>query len=722
LNIGLFAHEGHQPLPSKGVLVDPAKGHITLSSKALKAIGVATQEISDGNVSSPINVFAETVVPWQAKAIGSAQISGRITKLLVRPGDFVNKGQVVAELSSRELETFRLEYLQAQKELQLNSQLLEITRPSASAGAVPMQRLLELENAYQQTINEIEIAKIRARTLGIPLSDLGINEKDSINHSIRSPLTGKIVHSDLTEGKYVEAFEHLFEIVNGDTTWVRLQLLEKDIFKVQVGQQVELEFPDSKLKFQSSIERIDAGLQSKTKVAWAWLTVSDPLLVPGLVGHAVIHTSTQQKTLTVPTTAIFSDGLQNYVFVEEASTRTSAEYRKRNVTIGNRRLINATQSTESVEIIRGDVYPGDRIVVTGGHELSNLFFLGVLKLSESDRKRLGLVTSVASERSIADVVELPATAILPPENRSIVSSQLDGTIYSHSLSPGREVRVGELLLEIASPEFQTLQLDLLKTALDAELSHQRLLRLEQLKSDTLPRRTIAEIRAQADKSESRLESLKRQLSALGISPIEIDAMVKEKNIMNFLPVRAAIDGKITTWNGALGESVIANQSLVEIQNLDAMWIEAHVPSGLMGKIHVSSGGTASVLSNPEARFPVTVNRVSPIVSGSTRTQQIWLSFDEPNADFQLRDGMAISVLLKLTSGHSGLAIPTTAVLRDGIRHYVFVQTANDYIERRRITIGRSDGEFIEVLDGVELGDRVISSGGQELQRAFASLR
>lgn len=718
----LFAHEGHQPLPSKGVLVDTEKGHVTLSAEAAKAIGISTEEVSMGEVSSLITVFAETVAPWDARAFGSAQLSGRITKILFKPGDFVEKDQVVAELSSRDLEILRLNYLQAQQELQLNSQLLEITLPSARAGAIPMQRLLEVENAYQQSTNEIAIARIRAQALGIQVSELEKNEKDNLYHSIRSPIAGKVVHSELAEGRFVEAFEHLFEIVNGDKTWVRLQLLEKDIFNAKVGQQVDLEFPDSKLSFSATIERIDAGLESKSKVAWAWLTVSHPAVVPGLVGRAVIHTSTQPQKLTVPLNAIFSDGLQYYVFVEEAATRTSVEFRKKNISPGKRRLIDGAQANTKVELLHGDIYPGDRIVVKGGHELSSLFFLGVLKLSPFARKRLGIDTSIATQRPIAETVELPAIAILPPENRNVASSQLDGTIRSHTLRPGREVKAGEMLMEIASPEFHALQLDLLKTVLDTDLSRQRASRLDELKSDTIPRRIQTEIRSQAVQLESRLESLKRQLVTLGLSSSEIESLVKDKTIINYLPVRASIDGKITNWAGTLGETVIANQSLAEIQNLNSMWIEAHVPTVMMDRISISNSGTASVLSNPTVRFPVTVNRISPIVNGSTRTQRIWLSLDETTNLPQLLEGMGMSVLLQLSDGQPGLAVPSSSILRDGQHHFVFIQKANDYFERRRITIGREDGVLTEILTGIEAGDRVVSSGSQELQRAFASLR
>ncbi len=185
------AHEGHQPLPTKGVQVDIQRGQLTLSAQACNAIGLQTEEVKVGTVSSSLKVYAESVTPWQSKAYGSAQISGRIAKLLVRPGDFVEKDQVVAELSSRELESVKLDYLQATKDLELNQRLLAMTRPSAQAGAVPMQRLLDIENAIQQSQNRLEVARIRAQTLGVRLDISALNASDALHYQIRSPLQDK---------------------------------------------------------------------------------------------------------------------------------------------------------------------------------------------------------------------------------------------------------------------------------------------------------------------------------------------------------------------------------------------------------------------------------------------------------------------------------------------------------------------------------------------------
>ncbi len=162
--------------------------------------------------------------------------------------------------------------------------------------------------------------------------------------------------------------------------------------------------------------------------------------MPGLVGKATIQTSAQEERLTIPQVAVHSDGLQPYVFVEEASTRYSAQYQKKYVKLGQRKLSDASASSSTsnsmMEVLQADVFPGDRVVVKGGHELSSLFFLGVLKLADADQRRLGIVTTPAAYREIAQTTQVPATVTLPQGNRSVISSQLEGTVYSHTLSPG----------------------------------------------------------------------------------------------------------------------------------------------------------------------------------------------------------------------------------------------------------------------------------------------
>lgn len=720
------AHEGHQPLPTKGVLVDTKNGQITLSGQARGVIGLESREVTEGTVASTLKVYAESVTPWHAKAFGSAQIAGRISKLLVNPGDFVAKDQMVAELSSRELELLSLDYVQAQKELSLNMRLLEITKPTALSGAVPMQRLLDIENAVEQSRNRLELAKLRGRTIGVDLEESVLDASSKLLYPIRSPIEGRILHSDLAEGKFVEAFEHLFEIINSDQVWVRLQLLEKDVFHVKIGNRVDIEFPGVSVKVSGLIDRLDTALDPQSQVCSAWVTLEDSRVIPGLVGNATIYTSEQDGRLVVPRQSVYSDGLQNYVFVEEASTRASAEYRKKTVRIGKRYLVDTPSSEPTVELLQGDIFPGDRVVVKGGHELSSLFFLGVLKLSAEEQKRLGIQTQAAVHHEMFKTLQLPATVTLPPENRSILTAQMIGTVHSHRLNPGLSIKAGETLMEIAAPEFYKLQLDLISTLLDADLIRRRSDRLESVKGDAVSLRVVIETRAQAEQLEIRAQSIRRQLSSLGLFESEIESIVRDRHIYDYLPIRANIDGQIAKSVVTLGETVSANQPLIEIQNSNSLWIEAQLLSRDIPLLSSGVKGTAISLANSEIRFPVTLSRVGPTVNEATRTQRIWLS-PELNSEStvnvpQLRAGALITVNLPIGLSQSRLAIPSTAILRDGIHYFTFIRKNDGYLERRRVQIGSTDGRFTEVLGGVVAGESVVTVGGQELQTAFASLR
>jgi membrane fusion protein, heavy metal efflux system len=718
--IPLVAHEGHQPLPTKGVQVDTARGKITLSKQARDSIGLVADEVTVGNVATLTQVYAETVAPWQSTAFGSAQISGRIAKLLVRPGDHVNQNQVVAELSSRELELLRADVLQAKRERMLNERLLDITRPTARSGAVPMQRLLDLETALEQSQNRMDIAIVRSQSLGIEHSS-DFENKEML-YPIRSPIAGLIVHSDLAEGKFVEAFEHLFEIVNTDQTWVRFQVLEKDSFKVSTGSRVAIHFPDAAVTIDSVIDRIDAGFDAKTKIVWAWSTISHPKIIPGMVGKAKIHTSFSEGKLAVPHSAVFSDGLQNYVFVEEASTKSSSEYQKKFVKLGNRVIISDRSAETLVEVVQGDIYPGDRIVRKGGHELSSLFFLGILKLADADKKRLGITTSRSVMRDLSQTSLLPATIVLPPANRMQLSSQLSGAIKSHSLSPGKVVKAGELLVSIASPEFFRMQLDLISAELEGRLLRRRAERLTTIQGDAISTRAVLEIQSQAEQQEIRSQGLQRELLSLGLLPAEIQSIIEDRSILDSLPLRSTISGAITSSAVTLGDTVSASQALVEVQDLSQFWIEANAPSSTSGTLNLGAMGVATFLANSDLRIPVKLTRISPIIDETTRTQKLWFEPASSNATPKMRAGMMMSISVSSEPSANCLSVPIQAIIKDGTSYFAFVEKENGYVERRRVVMGRSDLEHVEILQGIALGETVIVSGSRGLQTAFASLR
>jgi len=717
----VYGHEGHQPLPTKGVQIDFERGHITLSKQARDAIGVQTVELTERTVSNTIRGNVEMLVPWTARAFATAQISGRITKMVAKPGSNVRKGQVLAELTSRELELLKFEYQQAKQELAASDQLLQIVGPSASAGAIPRQRLIEAENTREQSAISLEIAKMRGQILGLDESSLSFQGATPTAYSILSPIDGRIVHSDIAEGKVVNASEHLFEIVDNQELWGRIQLLERDMSLVRFGQQVDVEIEGLKLLEPSTIRYVDIGLDPKTQSGWAWIVIRSQTALPGMVGTCAIQMDPSSSTLAIPRSAVYSDGLQSYVFVEETSTKEAGEYVKQAVLLGDR-VADSSEGGPWVELKRGNVVPGDRIVIRGGHELSSLFFRGSLQLDPFTRKRMGIQLEPVANRSIMRTISVPAMVKLPPESRSEVSTQIPGNIRSIGVTPGQRVKRGDVLFEISGTELQSLQLDLLRSSLEAQLFRNRFVRLDAAKTDAISRRNLIETLAKAEQLESRVASLKNQLATLGIAESSIQDLIESKKVIPTLAVCASIDGFVSQFNATLGESISAGQRLIEIQNLDQIWIEASIPVDQANDVALDAIGHVHALVSPETNFEATVARIGPVVDSGTRVRNAWLVSDSIPTSLQLREGMLMNVLFRTQPLESQLAVPNSALIRDGLHWFVFVQSDNGSLERRQVTRGRSDDTLTQIPNGLAPSEFVVVSGSRLLQTAFAALR
>ncbi len=131
----VFAHEGHQPLPTKGVQVDLKKGHITLSKAARDVLDVRTAAAERRESTERLRAYATVVAPWTKYAVVTSRLPGRVVALHVRPGDAVEAGQLLAEVDSLDLHTLRLDYQQAQNDIDLSEKILAGVEPAAKAGS-----------------------------------------------------------------------------------------------------------------------------------------------------------------------------------------------------------------------------------------------------------------------------------------------------------------------------------------------------------------------------------------------------------------------------------------------------------------------------------------------------------------------------------------------------------------------------------------------------------
>ncbi len=714
-------HEGHQPLPTKGVQIDLKAGHLTLSRSARDVLDVRTVEVRTGHVDEFVRAYATIVAPWSHHAFIASRLPGKVVTLHFRPGDIVARGQVLAEMDSLDLQTLQLDYQQAVNDLELSQALLASITPAAQAGAVPGNRLAESENTHRLNQNTFDVLRAKAAGLQVEESSLVFSEDSTASSprlKIISPISGVVVHADIAVGKFVEPTEHLFEIVDTSKVWAKIGVLESDLHRVQDDQLVRLVFNAAPgLEIEARIETVGSILDPRTRQATAWATIDNansPLrLLPGMTGQAKVQAMNRIEGPVVPTSSVFSDGAERYVFVEETSTKRSSEYRKKSVVVSR-------QTSELAQLVAGDVYPGDRVVTRGGHELSSLFFLGVLRLSPQTARSIGLTVENVSKHSVEQILAIDGAVDIPPQRRTTASSQLPGSINAIRVSRGQSVKAGDILADISSLELQDLQLQLIKAHLDHELWKNLLDRLQSI-GEAVSKRTMLETQGRVKTLNAQFLNLQQKLGSLGLSAAQVEEIVETRRVVDTLPVRAPIDGIVVEFDRVLGQVIRADEPLFEIHDLSQARIQAYVSEQDTSRLQLGHSARIRLVSMPDVELAGTVERLGPVIGAESRTQAAWITFQPPEV-MRLQHNMLARVHLTTGQPAPTLAVPNSAVVKDGLRSFVFIQKPDGSFDRRFVRTGRADDRFIEVTDGLSVDERIAVGGVSQLQTAFAALR
>jgi len=716
-----LAHEGHQPLPTKGVQLDVKTGHITLSRTARDVLDIQAVEVRTGSVPAAVHAYATVESPWTRHAFATTRLSGRVVRLAVHPGELVEAGQTLAEVDSLELGSLRQEFQLYQAQLELTANLLAGVQRAAEVGSIPGQRLVEAETAHRQNENALTVLRAKAAGLHVPEELLSADSADDSNRltlPIKSPIAGAIVHADVAVGQIVEPTEHLFEIVDTSQVWLRMGILEQDVYRAKEGQLASVSFPGTLAeRLTATIDKRGLFLAPDLHQGILWASYENKSAVkkilPGMQGVASITDQEQRELVLIPVNAIFSDGAELYVLVEETSTKESSEYRKTPVVV-------KSQNAELAEVVSGDIYPGDRVVTQGGHELSSLFFLGILRLSEATSKSIGLAVQPAALQPIERVVRLEGRVEVPPQNRTTISSQLAGTIKNIRVDRSQAVKAGDVLLEVASLELQDIQLELLKAHLDESMWRETLAR-RQAAGDVIQRRSVLETEGFLRAAESKATNLKQRLLSLGLPATQIEDVLRTGEVVDALPLSAPFDGFVVESLATLGQAVRPDEPLFDVQDLSRVWVQAFV--GTRDGNKVVPGQRARLRLVADGAFEATgeVARMGPIVDSDSRTQAAWIEFDQPTARVLLNN-MLVTATLTVAVEPPTLAVPVSAVASDGLRSYLFVKSANGEFHRRLVEIGRADDRFAQILRGVKPGELVATSGVPQLQTAYAAVR
>lgn len=717
------AHEGHRPLPTRGMELDLDHGTIILTKSARDTLDVQTEEVLARPISEEIFSYGTLQSPWNSHALISSAISGRIVALHVAPGEVVKAGQLLAELESPELELLQLELRTAQISLNLAERLAASTEAASRVGALAGNRSVEAQNEVQQQRAAVEIASAKWNGLGLPAETLNAiltRPEQAITQrmALSSPINGTITHADLSVGKIVDPKEHLFEVLDHSTVWLKVDVLEKDLSSVAAGQHLELTltaYPDE--AFQGTVDVVDDYLDPETHLGSVWATLTNPSgpprLLPGMSGQVRLRERRNQKVITVPMAAVIRNGAERFVLVETESTKRASTFQKQSVTLGRR-------DGQFVEVLGGQILQGDRVMTRGSHELGSFFAQGTLTVSKEAAADIKLTTESVEVEEVVQTISIDGIVDIPPTHRTVASAPFGGKLKRILVDRGQRVGKGDVLAEVVSQEFQNLQLDLLRSDLDMRLRQSLVDNLSRGKA-ALSERQLWEAQAELNQARSTHDAAVQRLRSAGISDDEINALKTTRSLMPTLAVRAPIDGSLINFDKSLGHIVEPNEPLFEIHDLSHAWVQGFLSERDFARVHIGQTVRLRFITAPDEVVLGTIVRSGRAVGELDRTATIWIEMAEmPN--FTIRQNMLARVAVETGPGVRTLAVPRQAVINEATQSFVFVLGSNHVFERRRIEPTVANDLIVGVKEGLSEGEIIAVHGAMALQSGYAALK
>ncbi|HEX5206503.1 MAG TPA: efflux RND transporter periplasmic adaptor subunit [Steroidobacteraceae bacterium] len=217
--------------------------------------------------------------------------------------------------------------------------------------------------------------------------------------------------------------------------------------------------------------------------------------------------------------------------------------------------------------------------------------------------------------------------------------------------------------------------------------------------------TIASRDTEQQVRTTQLEQLRKTLGSLN------DNIATARASLDALTIRAPTAGQLTALDARVGQSKTAGAVLGQVDSLDRFKLTAQVDEFYIGRV---ARGQTAVFSLGDRDFRATVVKIYPQVSDGTF--KVDLNFTGP-APQGIRVGQAVDTRLELGGTATALMLPNGPFYQDTGGSWAFVVTpgGKDAV-RRRIELGRRNPEQIEVLQGLEPGERVIVSSYQGFQR------
>jgi Cu(I)/Ag(I) efflux system membrane fusion protein len=208
-------------------------------------------------------------------------------------------------------------------------------------------------------------------------------------------------------------------------------------------------------------------------------------------------------------------------------------------------------------------------------------------------------------------------------------------------------------------------------------------------------------------SQQFVRAAEERLKAWQVSESFIAQLRKDRKARQTIAYNAPQSGFVAELNVRQGEFVQPGKVLMSLAILDTVWVEAEVFANQVHLVETGLPATMTLSYIPGKTWQGEVDYVYPTLTAETRTLPVRLKFNNENGE--LKPNMFANLVIHAESPSETVLVPREAVIRTGDMDRVVLALGDGRFKSIEVTTGRSDNNSIEILDGVDAGDRIVTS-------------
>src|SRR6266566_511790 len=307
-----------------------------------------------------------------------------------------------------------------------------------------------------------------------------------------------------------------------------------------------------------------------------------------------------------------------------------------------------------------------------------------VKVSLDKIQRSGVRTEKIQLRTVGRSIRVAGTARIDERKLAVVTLRAEGYIEElHVNATGEKVKAGELLFRLYSPPLVQAQFEYALAVKSA--------------------RNMNDVNQTA-----MVDGAAQKLRSLGIPEARIRDIRDGGAVPRTIEWPAPASGTVLEKKVISGQRVMAGDELYRIADLSTIWVIAEVPEEDIGSVVAGDRATVTFRAFSSQPMEGKVTLVYPELKPETRTARVRIEL--PNPDGRLKPDMYADVVFHEDSADKPVvAVPDSAVIDSGTRQLVLISKGEGRFEPRVIKTGRHGDGYVEVLEGVEVGEEVVTS-------------